>query len=822
MSKKTRIIILSIIILILSTSLLYISYGYITSKIFGNETSKIFSNLSQILKIEYSDGTETLSSDGQFIPGATLTKTFTITNKSNIDLDFSIDLTNITNDFKRPEDLVYELYLEDNLLITDTFPNEDKTIAYNQVINQEETLNYTLKIIYVNSEENQIIDQGKSISATISFSQQTKSIANLQILGNSEQKTYSEENLLDISLVETGTFDTTTGEPIESSLNQYRTTNYIEVVAGSKLIQTNSYSNNMRMFCWGKDDKFIDSYLLTHNTTFTFSEDCKIKFVSSSGGFPNDTTIKLTYIPPTTDTPIEILSVGNKTKNLVNVADTTVGWAALNNELKDQVNSLPAGTYTLSAMVRLESKNSQYDNYTDNQAKIFFRNSDKSFNVNSSVIYWKNYDVGDSAQVFVTFTLTEDTVGTISHFYLYGCGSGSYGETGKGKFYNVQIEKGANLSKFEPYNKIKIPLKFTGTIDGQYEVVGTPTITEDLIVSNFSSSSYINTGYQFTPGDSTWEYHVKITTPASSSGTGGIVGGLGNKAGCTPFYYANGNWATYLSSTGSSWDLLNGIIIMPLSPNTTYWLKTTYNGSSYIYSYSLDGKEWTIAKTFTKNATVYGGLTVHLGNNRGQNSPFKGTIDLSSFYIKIDDKVVYGSDRKDINIYLDEPLRKIGNYADYIDFKNGKIVRNIKSDYITSVLSKSSATGTYGLFLSEITEKPLLIYDEGAVNTTQSKGISMSNKFIQSSNTYNKMTNYPNIITPYITSANENRVAYTLNDTTITTVEAAQEKIGDGFQIDYVMETPIEEQVDIHNVAEIDPSMNMTIDTEVQPTIKLD
>lgn len=29
------------------------------------------------------------------------------------------------------------------------------------------------------------------------------------------------------------------------------------------------------------------------------------------------------------------------------------------------------------------------------------------------------------------------------------------------------------------------------------------------------------------------------------------------------------------------------------------------------------------------------------------------------------------------NIYLDEPLRKIGDYADYIDFKNGKVVRNI-------------------------------------------------------------------------------------------------------------------------------------------------
>lgn len=29
------------------------------------------------------------------------------------------------------------------------------------------------------------------------------------------------------------------------------------------------------------------------------------------------------------------------------------------------------------------------------------------------------------------------------------------------------------------------------------------------------------------------------------------------------------------------------------------------------------------------------------------------------------------------NIYLDEPLYKIGDYADYIDFKNGKVVRNI-------------------------------------------------------------------------------------------------------------------------------------------------
>lgn len=35
------------------------------------------------------------------------------------------------------------------------------------------------------------------------------------------------------------------------------------------------------------------------------------------------------------------------------------------------------------------------------------------------------------------------------------------------------------------------------------------------------------------------------------------------------------------------------------------------------------------------------------------------------------------AETKLFNIYLDEPLRKIGDYADYIDFKNGKVIRNV-------------------------------------------------------------------------------------------------------------------------------------------------
>ena len=42
------------------------------------------------------------------------------------------------------------------------------------------------------------------------------------------------------------------------------------------------------------------------------------------------------------------------------------------------------------------------------------------------------------------------------------------------------------------------------------------------------------------------------------------------------------------------------------------------------------------------------------------------------------------------HIYLDEPLRKVGDYADYIDFKNKKVVRNV----VSGVLNGSEGWGS--------------------------------------------------------------------------------------------------------------------------------
>ena len=218
MKKKSIVIILSLIIIAVLSSILYVSYGYITSKIEGNSSAKNFANLSQILEFEFSGGTEKLSSiqDGYFVPGSVLTKTFSVKNTGNVPVYFSINLSDIKitklvkengvskevdTIFERPEDLEYEIYLNDNLIIRDVLPTEDSAIVYNQYINIDETLNYRIKVSYKKSLENQIADQNKQISMNITFENYFNEslVTNIKLLGNSEQK--SRVELFDVNTI---------------------------------------------------------------------------------------------------------------------------------------------------------------------------------------------------------------------------------------------------------------------------------------------------------------------------------------------------------------------------------------------------------------------------------------------------------------------------------------------------------------------------------------------------------------------------------------------------------------------------------------------
>ena len=172
MKKKKIIIYSSIIVLIVLTIILFTTYAFITTKVSGNSSGKKYQAISKIIRIEYSDGKETLSSNinDTFTPGSVITKTFTVTNTGDDEIDYTIYLENVTNTFTRYNDITYELYDSSNTKIYEgVFPKTDNIISDTYKLKKNESTTYTLKVIYNNSEENQIVDSGKKIDAKISF-----------------------------------------------------------------------------------------------------------------------------------------------------------------------------------------------------------------------------------------------------------------------------------------------------------------------------------------------------------------------------------------------------------------------------------------------------------------------------------------------------------------------------------------------------------------------------------------------------------------------------------------------------------------------------
>ena len=223
MKKKKIIIYSSIIVLIVLTIILFTTYAFITTKVSGNSSGKKYQAISKIIRIEYSDGTETLSSNinDAFTPGSVITKTFTVTNTGDDEIDYTIYLENVTNTFTRYNDITYELYDSSNTKIYEgIFPKTDNVISDTYKLKKNESTTYTLKVIYNNSEENQIVDSGKEIDAKISF---VGAILKNAILTNAKNATgertiYQETPTTSPgNTMSTFKYDTTNGSGIEKN-----------------------------------------------------------------------------------------------------------------------------------------------------------------------------------------------------------------------------------------------------------------------------------------------------------------------------------------------------------------------------------------------------------------------------------------------------------------------------------------------------------------------------------------------------------------------------------------------------------------------------
>ena len=109
-SKKSVIIGITALLLVTLT-LLGLTYAYYRTRIVGNEAEKSISVTSKVLGLKYEDG------DSNVILGATIepteeieiVKEFTVTNTGDEAVSYSVYLESVLNEFERTEDILIRM-----------------------------------------------------------------------------------------------------------------------------------------------------------------------------------------------------------------------------------------------------------------------------------------------------------------------------------------------------------------------------------------------------------------------------------------------------------------------------------------------------------------------------------------------------------------------------------------------------------------------------------------------------------------------------------------------------------------------------------------
>ena len=236
------------------------------------------------------------------------------------------------------------------------------------------------------------------------------------------------------------------------------------------------------------------------------------------------------------------------------------------------------------------------------------------------------------------------------------------------------------------------------------------------------------------------------------------------------------------SQASANWFISNGQLnydefYIDLSVfNKSYVAVYSDKGNKSAWNSILDAYNITLVKDFTEKLTY---------------EPFgKYKIPL-----KINNKLI-------TNIYLDEPLRKVGDYADYMDFENGKIVRNIGYKEIdsNSIFGKSgSSTESFNYYF--------INFDNAKVGNDIPIMSNIGGGNFREFNSKNK----------YGIFTNQNSTFF-IAFPDITTLEGAREFVTNNkVYSNYVLKNPIEEVIDLPEF-QIVESDTITLGTNVSPS----
>jgi hypothetical protein len=179
-----------------------------------------------------------------------------------------------------------------------------------------------------------------------------------------------------------------------------------------------------------------------------------------------------------------------------------------------------------------------------------------------------------------------------------------------------------------------------------YVEVGSPSISGEVLTPGSSGS--VRSPQAFSPGNYKWKIRVGFTTGATINTFQDVLGSV-NDSGASQrgllmenAWYTQGEHANqallgaYISSAGSSWDIVAGTVYQQIQANTSYLYELEFTGSQYRARISSDnGDTWSDYISAASTAKVKGGYYIGVGLSR--NGYFAGTIDLTSVMVWIND-----------------------------------------------------------------------------------------------------------------------------------------------------------------------------------------
>ena len=165
--KKILFVVFLVVVLVIGMIIGY-STAYFTATVINNPDPKNTIITTGNMAIEFSDGPEVKLE--KTIPGNSVTKTFSIKNTGTLDAYYNINLSDLVNDFADKNDLVYTLTSTDGgANVSETVvPSSSGVIVTNKLIGINTTHNYSLKIEFKETNDNQDDNIGKNFSAKIS------------------------------------------------------------------------------------------------------------------------------------------------------------------------------------------------------------------------------------------------------------------------------------------------------------------------------------------------------------------------------------------------------------------------------------------------------------------------------------------------------------------------------------------------------------------------------------------------------------------------------------------------------------------------------